>query len=168
MHGDDMRTAEGRPALRAALDSLPVVAALAAAGALAFLSGGYILGRSTPVVVAFLIAAVASVWVVRRWRRSSGLALAALGSLAAFTAWTGISVLWSLGPDLTWVAFNVTALYLVVFALVGLSPVRAVHLRIAGAGFVVICVPVAVYAYLGKVLPDVVTDAHLYLSLIHI
>ena len=82
-----------------------------------------------------------------------------------FVAWVGLSVLWSLGPDLSWMAFDLAALYLVVAAVVGLTPVRRLQLVVAAAGFLVVAVAVAVYAYLGKVLPDVVTHAHTYARL---
>jgi len=165
MNADHKRRDNKQSALSAGLSSLPVATSVVAAGVLAFLSGGYMLGLSAPAVVVFLVAAAACVWLVREWSRPSPLFLGALVSLAAFAFWTGLSVLWSFGPDLTWVGFNVTALYLAVLAIVGLSPVRAVQLRVAGAGFLAVCVAVATYAFLGKALPDVVTHAHQYARL---
>ena len=44
----------------------------------------------------------------------------ALGLLAGFVCWTGISVLWSIEPDRTWNYFNRSLVYLA-FALVGLA-----------------------------------------------
>ncbi len=62
-------------------------------------------------------------------------------------------------------AFDVAALYLAVLAVVGLTPAGRLQLRVAGYGFLVVCVAVAVYALLGKVLPEVVTHAHRYARL---
>ena len=96
---------------------------------------------------------------------ASLLYLAALAVFGLFVAWTGLSVLWSFGPDLSWIAFDLAALYLVVAAVLGLTPVRGLQLRVAGYGFLVVAVAVGVYAFLGKVVPDVVTHAHTYARL---
>ena len=69
-------------------------------------------------------------------------------------------MLWSFGPDLTWVAFNLTAFYLAVLAVLGLTSVRGLQLLTAGYGYVVVATAVGVYAFLGKAMPDVVTHAH--------
>jgi hypothetical protein len=146
-------------------NALPYAFAVAAVAAFSFLSGGYIVGRSTPVAVAFLGLAAVWVWFLRRRTWPSWLFLAALVALALFTLWTGASVLWSLGPDLTWVAFNRTAFYLAVFAVLGLTSVRGLQLRTAGYGSFAVILAVAVYAFLGKATPDVVTHAHRYARL---
>jgi len=143
----------------------PVVLTVACAGAFSFLSGGYIFTRSAPLAIIYLLLAALWVWFLRRGSRPSALYLCALGTFGLFVAWVGLSVLWSLGPDLSWVAFDLTALYLVVAAILGLTPVRRLQLLVAAAGFLVVAVAVAVYAYLGKVLPDVVTHAHTYARL---
>ena len=52
-----------------ARNALPYVAAMAAVAAFSFLSGGYLIGRSTPVAVAFLCAAAVWVWFLRRSTR---------------------------------------------------------------------------------------------------
>ncbi len=138
---------------------------MAAVAAFSFLSGGYLIGRSTPVAVALLCAAAVWVWFLRRSTRPPVLFLVALGVFAAFAVWTGISVLWSFGPDLTWVSFNLTAFYLAVVAVLGLTSVRGLQLRAAGNGYLVVATAVAVYAFLGKAMPDVVTHAHTYARL---
>jgi O-antigen ligase len=138
---------------------------MAAVGLFSFLSGGYVIGRSTPVAVAFLCAAAVWVWFLRRSSRPPLLLLAALGAFAAFAVWSGLSVLWSYGPDLTWVAFNLTAFYLAAVAVLGLTSVRGLQLRTVGYGYLVIAVAVGVHAFLGKGLPDVVTHAHTYARL---
>jgi tetratricopeptide (TPR) repeat protein len=48
---------------------------------------------------------------------------------------------------------------------VGLTPAGALQLRTVGAGYLVVAVAVGVYAFLGKVVPDVVTHAHTYARL---
>ena len=99
-----------------ARNAVPYAVAMAAVAAFSFLSGGYIMGRSAPIAVAVLIAAALWVWFLRRSTRPPSLFLVALGVFAAFTVWSGVSLLWSFGPDLTWVAFNLTAFYLAVLA----------------------------------------------------
>ncbi len=143
----------------------PVVLTVACAGAFSFLSGGYIFTRSAPLAIAYLLLAALWVWFLRRRSRPSPLYLCALGTFGLFVAWVGLSVLWSLGPDLSWMAFDLAALYLVVAAVLGLTPVRRLQLLAAAAGFLAMAVAVAVYAYLGKVLPDVVASAHTYARL---
>ena len=138
---------------------------MACAGAFSFLSGGYIFTRSAPLAIAYLLLAALWVWFLRRRSRPSPLYLCALGTFGLFVAWVGLSVLWSLWPDLSWMAFDLTALYLAVAAVLGLTPVRRLQLLVAAAGFLVVAVAVAVYAFLGKVLPDVVTHAHTYARL---
>jgi hypothetical protein len=148
-----------------ARNTAPFALALAAVGAFSFLSGGYIIGRSTPVAVAFLCAAAVWVWFLRRSRRPSVLLLAALAAFTASAVWAGVSVLWSYGPDLTWVSFNLTAFYLAVVAVLGLTTARGLQLRTVAYGYLAIATAVGIYAFLGKGLPDVVTHAHAYARL---
>jgi hypothetical protein len=146
-------------------NAAPYALALAAVAALSFLSGGYILGRSTPVVVALLCAAAVWVWFLRRGTRPSIVLLTALAAFAAFTVWSGLSVLWSYGPDLTWESFNLAALYLALVAVLGLTSARGLQLRTVAYGGLVVTTAVGAYAFLGKGLPDVVTHAHRYARL---
>ena len=154
----------GAPLSRAR-NTVPYALALAAVAAFSFLSGGYILGRSTPIVVAFLCAAAVWVWFLRRSTRPPLLYLAALGVFGAFAVWSGLSVLWSFGPDLTWVSFNLTAFYLAVAAVLGLTSARGLQLWTVAYGYLGIAAAVGVYAFLGKGLPAVVTHAHTYARL---
>ena len=55
-------------------------------------------------------------------------------AFAALVGWTGLSVLWSSGPDLSWIAFDVAALYLLVMAAVGVLPGGPLQLRFAAYG----------------------------------
>ena len=154
----------GEPFYRAR-NAAPYAGALAAVAAFSFLSGGYVLGRSTPVAVALLCAAAVWVWFLRRSTRPPVLLLAALGVFGAFTAWSGLSVLWSFGPDLTWVSFNLTAFYLAVAAVLGLTSARGLQLWTVAYGYLAVATAVGVYAFLGKGLPAVVTHAHTYARL---
>ena len=146
-------------------DLAPFAITLVCAGLLSFLSGGYIFTRSAPLAVVYLLLAAVWVWFLRLPSRPSLLYLVALAVFGLFVAWTGLSVSWSFGPDLSWIAFDVAALYLAVAAVLGLTPVRGLQLRTAGYGFLAVAVAVAVYAFLGKVVPEVVTHAHTYARL---
>ncbi|NLE21275.1 MAG: tetratricopeptide repeat protein [Actinobacteria bacterium] len=149
----------GTPLCRAR-NTVPYGLALAAVAAFSFLSGGYVIGRSTPVVVAFLGAAAVWVWFLRRSSPPSALFIAALAAFGSFVAWSGLSVLWSFGPDLTWVSFNLAAFYLAVAAVLGLTSARGLQLWTVAYGYLAIATAIGVYAFLGKALPAVVTHAH--------
>ena len=154
----------GEPFYRAR-NTAPYALAMAAVAAFSFLSGGYVIGRSTPIAVALLCAAAVWVWFLRRSTRPPILFLAALGVFGAFTVWSGLSVLWSFGPDLTWVSFNLTAFYLAVAAVLGLTTARGLQLWTVAYGYLAVATAVGVYAFLGKGLPAVVTHAHTYARL---
>src|SRR5450759_2716422 len=143
----------------------PFAITLVCAGLFSFLSGGYIFTRSAPLAVVYLLLAAVWVWFLRRRSRPSLIYLVALAVFGLFVAWAGLSVSWSFGPDLSWIAFDLAALYLVVAAVLGLTPVRGLQLRTAGYGFLAVAEAVGVYAFLGKVVPDVVTHAHTYARL---
>jgi tetratricopeptide (TPR) repeat protein len=146
-------------------DVVPFALTAGAAGVFSFLSGGYILGRSSPVAIIYLLLAAVWVWFLRRRSRPSPLILAGLAVFGLFVAWSGLSVLWSFGPDLSWVSFNLAAFYLVVAVVLGLTPAGSLQLRVSGYGFLAVAVAVGVYAFLGKILPDVVAHAHTYARL---
>lgn len=140
----------------------PFATTLACAGLFSFLSGGDIFTRSAPLAVVYLLLAAVWVWFLRRRSRPSLIYLVALAVFGLFVAWTGLSVSWSFGPDLSWLAFDLAALYLAAAAVLGLTPVRGLQLRTAGYGFLAVAVAVGVYAFLGKAIPEVVTHAHTY------
>ena len=100
------------------LRSLPVATVLAAVVALSFLSGGYIFSRTAPVVFVLLPLAALWVWLAPRRLRLGRAALVGLSALALFTLWEGLSIAWSVGPDLSWLAFDVSLLYLIVAAVI--------------------------------------------------
>lgn len=164
--GDRLEDGRGdRRWARGARDALPFAVTVAAVAVFSFLSGGYIISRSSPVAIAYLLIAAVWVWFLRRRTRPPLLYLSALAVFGLFVAWAGLSVLWSFGPDLSWIAFNLAAFYLAVVAVLGLVTVRGLQLRVAGYAFLAVAVAVAVYAFLGKALPDVVTHAHQYARL---
>ncbi len=143
------------------LPALAIAALLATVAALSFLSGGYILQRTAPVVFVLAAVAVVVVWRARSLVRPSRPYLVAVAAFAALVAWTGLSILWSAGPDLSWVSFDVALLYLLVMTGVGLLPGGPLQLRLAAHGFGLVVLVVALYSLLGKVAPDLVTHAQL-------
>src|SRR3954471_10612230 len=77
-----------------------------------------------------------------------------LGLLAGFAAWCGLSILWSIAPDQSWVELNRAISYALVAGLglvLGASLPRAAE-RVA-LGYLAIASLVAVYAVAGKALP---------------
>lgn len=159
----DRPRGQAAPVARAAA-YLPHVVLLGAIVALSFLSGGYVLSRAAPVVMILTVALVAWVWLGPRHRPGLAYVLG-LGGLASYALWAAASIIWSIAPDLTWVAVDYALLYLVAACVVGLAPAGRGQLLLTGYGYVVVAVPVAVYAMLGKVLPDVVQHAHTYARL---
>jgi hypothetical protein len=149
---------------RRAVGLFPLVVLFGAVTAFSFLSGGYTIARSTPVVFSLAAALLACVWLTRRVAvaRRSSIAFALFG---AWTLWTGASVLWSVGPDLSWITFNTALLYAIVLIAGGVAPSGPRELRLAAEGYLAVVVAIAVYAYLGKVVPEVVTHAHVYARL---
>jgi hypothetical protein len=155
----------GHRAPRRLRDAAPFAITLVFAGLFSFLSGGYIFTRSAPLAVVYLLLAAVWVWFLTRRSRPSLLYLVALAVFGLFVAWTGLSIAWSFGPDLSWMAFDLAALYLAVAAVLGLTPAGGLQLRVAGYGFLAVALAVGVYAFLGKVTPEVVTHAHTYARL---
>ncbi len=130
---------------------------VALAAVFAFMSGGYILARSAPAAIVYLLVAALWLWFVRDASRPGLVYLIALAFFGLFVAWAGLSVLWSIGPDLSWEAFDLAALYLVVAAVLGFTRVRRPELHLAAWCYLTTAVAVSLYAYAGKVLPDIVT-----------
>jgi O-Antigen ligase len=81
-------------------------------------------------------------------------ALIGLGLLVLFAAWSGVSIGWSIAPDLSWVQLNRWAAYalVVALALVLGSSLRRAPERTAIA-FLIVATAIAVYALGGKVVP---------------
>ena len=151
--------------LSAAAPYVPAALTLALVIALAFRGGGYIVGSATVPVVAYGLAA--AVWAVA-WRPRPQLSrplMFGLAGLAGYALWAGLSVIWSVGPDLTWEAFDYAALYLLAAAALTAVPASRGRLRLACYGYLAGAVAIAVYAFLGKVVPEHVTHAHQYARL---
>jgi tetratricopeptide (TPR) repeat protein len=82
----------------------------------------------------------------------------ALGLLVALTAWVGLSMWWSIAPDLSWAAFDRLLVYTAI-ALLGLLAGRAPQpARTAAAGLAVLLGLVLAWALLGKVIPSLFPD----------
>jgi hypothetical protein len=152
----------GLPAVRAAV---PAFVCLAVFEILAFRGGGFTISKgggsilsTTPVVMAALL--VLGLWAVTRPAMPRGrLVLVALLAFGAFAFWSGLSVLWSMGPDLTWMSFNDAAFYALLAVALVLARPGVVGLRVAAFGYLVAILPVAIMAFLSKTLPNVVTEA---------
>ncbi len=85
---------------------------------------------------------------------ASGRAVAGLGLLAGFAAWSALSITWSVAPDETWLEANRAIAYALVAALgivLGSSLPRAIE-RVA-LGYLAVAVVVALYALGGKLVP---------------
>ena len=144
---------------------LPIVATLAAIGAFSFVSGGYIFSSAAAVVFVYGGVLIAWLWLAPRSLPMPRLYVLGLAAFAAFALWEGLSVIWSIGPDLSWIAFDYAALYVLAAAAAVVIAAGRAQLRVVGYGYLVIASAVAVYAFLGKVLPDVVTHAHTFARL---
>jgi hypothetical protein len=85
--------------------------------------------------------------------------LAAFGLLGAVVCWNGITMVWSIAPDLSWAYLNRGAVY-VGFALLGLAVAASVRMpaRIVASGLAVLLFGVVGWALLGKVFPSLFPD----------
>lgn len=114
-----------------------------------FFNGAYFLGPLTLAVVgswvifATIVRAYPGTYVAQ-----PRAAKAAAAGLTAFWLWTGISIIWSLSPDLTWNEFNRTGGYLAIF-LVGLAVARFPRARMFAAGLFLATAGAAVCYSLG-------------------
>jgi len=145
--------------------AVPGAASLVLIVILSFRAGGYIVDSATPFVIAWLVVVGAWVLAVRPVERPPLALLTALGALGALALWTGLSIIWSVGPDLSWIAFNYAALYVAAALALAWGGSGRLQVLVATVGFLAGATAVAVYAYLGKVLPDQVTHAHEYARL---
>lgn len=86
-----------------------------------------------------------------------GAGLAFFGLLGGFVLWSGLSVWWSIAPDLTWNLFNRELAY-IGFAVVGLCVGALVPLRTVASGLTIALGAVILWALAGKVFPSLVAD----------
>ena len=136
-------------------------ASLVAAGGLLatalFFGDGTSNGRLFWIGSLAVIASVASLWagpvpVPGRW---GALTLCLLGAL---TLWVGLTMWWSIAPDLSWAAFDRLLAYCA-FALLGLLACRVERpARTVAAGLAVLVGLVLAWALLGKVIPSLFPD----------
>jgi len=84
--------------------------------------------------------------------------LATLVLLAALAAWVGVTLWWSIAPDLSWAAFDRVLVY-AAFAVLGLLATRVPQpARTAAAGLAILLGLVLAWALLGKVIPSLFPD----------
>src|SRR3954471_18709061 len=151
------RTASGGD--HAATVLLAVV--LAGCGYAAFAHGAIDLGAEARVQVVLALAGLALAALAlgggRLVPRASPVAWAGAAALVAFACWCGLSIAWSLTPDLSWQETNRAVAYAlcVVLALaIGTHAPRAIE-RTA-VGLIAVAVPVCLYALAGKATPGIV------------
>ena len=173
---DPVSTARRRRTITIPVPRVAGDAALAAGTALALVlaafvaAGGLRLERTANVLIALMLAGAALVAaaVIRRPRTAEaplygGVPLLLFGLLSAFTA---LSVLWSIAPSDSWVEASRTLAYLAVFAaaiaLVRLIPHQWSGLLLGlGAG----CLLITVWALLSKVFPQSLAPDETYARL---
>src|SRR5438132_287391 len=106
------------------------------------------------VAVVAALAGAAWLWTGSLRFSSPGLAVAGVGLLAAFAAWSGVTILWSVAPEQTWIELNRALAYVIVLCLaiaVGASDDRARGW--IAKGFLTIALAVTAYALGQKLLP---------------
>ncbi|HEY2771597.1 MAG TPA: O-antigen ligase family protein [Solirubrobacteraceae bacterium] len=104
--------------------------------------------------VVAVLAAIAGLWFGTLRLAAPRLALAGLALLTAFAAWSGVTVLWSVAPDQTWIEVNRALTYVIVLSLaiaLGASDPRARDWVVRG--FVGVSLAVAAYALGQKLVP---------------
>ena len=138
----------------------PVVLGLALAAALlyaAFASGAIRIpdeSRLQVLVAVIALGGLAAVLYGALRFDASGRAVAGIGLIVGFAAWSALSVSWSIAPDESWLEVNRAIAYALVAALavaLGSSLPQAIE-RVA-LGFLAIAGVVALYALGGKVVP---------------
>jgi hypothetical protein len=124
----------------------------------AFAHGAVSRSEETPVEVAVAalagLAAFGWLWLGTIRLSMTRLALVGVSLLAAFGVWSGLSILWSVAPDQSWIELNRVVTYALVVCLgaaIGVSLRRGVEL-LAG-GFVVVAILVTLYALGQKLFP---------------
>ena len=101
-----------------------------------------------------VVAALGWLWFGTLTLRAPRTTVVGVGLLGAYACWSGLSVLWSVAPDQSWIEVNRVATYVLVVGLgiaVGSSHRRG--LEIVAKGFVLAALAVTVYALGQKILP---------------
>jgi hypothetical protein len=130
----------------------------------AFDHGGVALPVDTRLQVA--VAAIAAVagagWLWSGTLRFSAPLAAVAGTalLAAFACWSGVTLLWSVAPDQTWIELNRAIAYVIVLCLaIGVGASHAHAVELIAKGFLAIALAVTVYALGQKLLPGLHLDS---------
>jgi tetratricopeptide (TPR) repeat protein len=124
-------------ALRASPIAAMVALALGALVAVAASGGGYFPGDWYPAALYTLVlAAMAFVWVPAGRRASRPVAIAC-AALAAYAAWSYLSIVWAEQKGDAWDGANRAALYALVFAICALWPMRGRAALLLVGGFAV-------------------------------
>jgi hypothetical protein len=108
--------------------------------------------------ISILAAAAAAAWLWSSELRAAAppIALAGLGLLLAFAAWSGMSLAWSVAPNGTWIEFNRDLTYVIVLGLAimaGASHPGAIDL--CAKGFLAVALVVTAYGLGQKVAPGI-------------
>lgn len=126
----------------------------------AFAHGAVALSTEARIQVA--VAATAAIagagwlWVRRLTFSPSPLATGGIWLLGAFAAWSGVTLLWSVAPDQTWIELNRAVCYAIVLCLaiaIGSSYRRAI--AFVAKGFLAIALAVTAYALGQKLFPGI-------------
>jgi len=145
-----LRTARAPVALAGALLAIMLYAAFAH-GAVSMSTYARI---QVAVAVVAAIAGAVGLWSGALSFSAPRLAIGGVCLLAAFAAWSGVTVLWSVAPDQTWIELNRAITYVIVLCLaiaLGASDHRSV--RWIAHGFLAIALVVSAYALGQKLLP---------------
>jgi hypothetical protein len=117
---------------------------------------GLAAGARIEVAIAVLAAVATVAWLGLDALRvpRSRLALAGVGLLAAFAIWCGVTLLWSVAPDQTWIEFNRALAYALVAGLgLALGASHPQARALLADGFFAVALLVALYALGQKLLP---------------
>jgi hypothetical protein len=113
-------------------------------------------GARVQVVIAALAAAAGAAWLWTGTPRLAAPRLAVAGTalLVVFACWTGITLLWSVAPNQTWIELNRAISYLLTLCLsiaLGVSYARAI--RHLATGFLLVALAVTLYGLGQKLFP---------------
>lgn len=129
----------------------------------AFAHGAVSLSTEARIQVALAaLAALAGagwLWLRRMDFSASGLATAGVWLLAAFAAWSGITVLWSVAPDQTWIELNRAVSYVIVLCLgIAIGASHRGSIELVAKGFLAIALAVTAYGLGQKLFPGIHLD----------
>jgi hypothetical protein len=108
------------------------------------------------VAVVAVVSTIAWLWTGALVLRAPRAGWIALALLAAFAFWSGVTLLWSVAPDQTWIECNRAITYLVVLGLaIGLGASHPRAPRLVADGFAIVALLVSAYALGQKLLPGI-------------